>query len=512
MSIKNNTISLQEILETINTLPEAGGDGIKLPTLTNPATEDEVFLNKQIINADGNVRIGGFTIDSELNAQDDLITQIQGALQNKTAGKTVVDDVSKAIIDRTITGISDDNMETIGRWAFAECSSLTTVSFPACTSIGGYAFSRCVALTSVSFPVCTSIGGYAFANCNALTTVSFPMCMSISGYAFQYCAVLNSVSFPVCTSIGSGAFQNCSFLTSVSFPTCTTIGNNAFNSCPRLTTASFPVCTSISNNAFRYCSALTTVSFPTCTNIGDNAFMRCNSLTTVSFPMCMSIDYGAFSTCFKLRTVSFPACTTIDSWAFAYCSSLAIASFPVCTNIGDSAFYDCSSLTIASFPACVMIGNVAFHRCYKLSAVHLEAPSVCTLSNSNAFSLTPFAGYSSYFSGTPYIYVRASLVDAYKSATNWVYFSNYISAIEGSDMWDDGVAEDITFTIDGVLYQAEPEMTWEEWIYSDYNIDNFQEMGDYIMTSDWMDCVYSSANNRVKIIDLIVNKEKYHTA
>lgn len=31
----------------------------------------------------------------------------------------------------------------------------------------------------------------------------------------------------------------------------------------------------------------------------------------------------------------------------------------------------------------------------------------------------------------------------------------------------------ITFTIDGVTYQAEPGMTWEEWVNSKYNTDGY---------------------------------------
>ena len=44
----------------------------------------------------------------------------------------------------------------------------------------------------------------------------------------------------------------------------------------------------------------------------------------------------------------------------------------------------------------------------------------------------------------------------------------------------------ISFTIDGVIYQAEEGMTWEEWINSDYNDNTFGLM----LTSD--DRVFSS--------------------
>jgi hypothetical protein len=65
-----------------------------------------------------------------------------------------------------------------------------------------------------------------------------------------------------------------------------------------------------------------------------------------------------------------------------------------------------------------------------LSQLYLAGSAVYQLYNSNAFEYTPYTGYSASFSGTPYIYVPASLITKYKTATNWAYFSSYFSAIE----------------------------------------------------------------------------------
>lgn len=122
--------------------------------------------------------------------------------------------------------------------------------------------------------------------------------------------------------------------------------------------------------------------------------------------------------------------TTIGSYAFISYPKLTTVNFPACTTIGNNAFANCSKLTSANFPVCTSISTNVFKGCFPLSSLALGASLVCTLAGSNAFSSTPFTGYSSYFSGTPHIYVPASLVDAYKSATNWVYFSSYITAME----------------------------------------------------------------------------------
>jgi len=194
----------------------------------------------------------------------------------------------------TMTSYEDSTVTTIGKGAFAYCSSLANVSFPVCTSIESLAFNSCVSLTSVSFPVCTSIGSSAFYYCSSLTAVSFPSCTSIGGFAFFHCGSLANVSFPSCTSIGDYAFNTCSSLTAASFPVCTTIGQDAFYMCTNMSVASFPVCTTIKSNAFYSCIKMSVISFPSCTTIGGSAFINCVKLETASFPSCETIKARAF--------------------------------------------------------------------------------------------------------------------------------------------------------------------------------------------------------------------------
>ena len=161
------------------------------------------------------------------------------------------------------------------------------------------------------------------------------------------------------------------------------------------------------------------------TQVGDYAFALTN-IRSVNFPICKRIQRYAFASCYQLSSVNFPACTAIWSSAFFTChnSSFTSVSFPACKWIENFAFYDCNNLQIVNLSACTSIAANAFKYCYRLSQFYLTGSSVCTLLDSNAFGNTPYAGYSSYFSGTPYIYVPSSLVDAYKTATNWTYFSS----------------------------------------------------------------------------------------
>lgn len=56
-NLTNNTTSLQEILATVNSLPEAT-NGVELPTLTNEGSASDLLSGKQLISSEGNVVTG----------------------------------------------------------------------------------------------------------------------------------------------------------------------------------------------------------------------------------------------------------------------------------------------------------------------------------------------------------------------------------------------------------------------------------------------------------------------
>ena len=167
---------------------------------------------------------------------------------------------------------------------------------------------------------------------------------------------------------------------------------------------------------------LTNITNDRVDKIRGYAFYSYSSLTTINFPACTGIGSAAFFCCYNLTTISFPACTEIGSHAFGNCKMLTTISLPKCAGIGSLAFNKCSSLTTISLPKCILIAGSAFHSCTSLISVYLMGSSLCKLNASNAFSLTGI------WSNKGSIFVPASLVDAYKSATNWAYFSNRIFA------------------------------------------------------------------------------------
>ena len=80
-NLKSNSNSLQEILETINNLPEASSGG-GTDTSDATAVASDIMLNKTAYTADGKTT-GSFTIDNELTEQNDLISQISTLVNQK---------------------------------------------------------------------------------------------------------------------------------------------------------------------------------------------------------------------------------------------------------------------------------------------------------------------------------------------------------------------------------------------------------------------------------------------
>ncbi|GHU15563.1 hypothetical protein FACS1894163_02740 [Spirochaetia bacterium] len=213
-----------------------------------------------------------------------------------------------------------EGVTSIVRWAFENCTGLTSVSIPeGVTSIGFSAFGDCTGLMAIQ----VDADNTAFSSRNGVlfnkaedTLIQYP-----PGLKGQY-AIPEGV-----TGIGSGAFEDCTGLTSVSIPEGVTgIGSGAFEDCTGLTSVSIPEgVTSIAGWAFRNCTGLTSVSIPEgVTSIALWAFRNCTGLTSVSIPAGVTrIGSGAFEGCTSLSSVSIPASVIlIYDDAFKGCTSL----------------------------------------------------------------------------------------------------------------------------------------------------------------------------------------------
>ena len=161
--------------------------------------------------------------------------------------------------------------------------------------------------------------------------------------------------------------------------------------------------TTISDYAFAYCCSLTSITIPSSvTNISNYAFAYCYSLTSVTIPGSVtSVGESAFSSCYSLTSVTIPgSVTSIGTYAFQVCYSLTSVTIPSSvTSIGSRAFYNCLSILEYDFSS------------------HSTIPALSgtdTIGNINKICK---------------IKVPASLESAWKSATNWNTYADYIVGV-----------------------------------------------------------------------------------
>ena len=169
----------------------------------------------------------------------------------------------------SVTFEDESVCEMIGRSAFEDCDSLTSIEIPdSVTSIGAYAFSNCFSLTSVVIgDGVTSIGIYAFRYCSKLVFNEYENAEYLGNDNNPYHALIAaSSSNSSCTINGNtkviadNAFYNRGISGTVIIPEgVISIGNSAFGKCVGLKNVVIPSSvTTIGDYAFLISSAVST--------------------------------------------------------------------------------------------------------------------------------------------------------------------------------------------------------------------------------------------------------------
>lgn len=250
--------------------------------------------------------------------------------------------------------IDGKNVTEIGSWAFANCTTIHSVTIPATVkTIGRSAFQNCTGLSYAYLAEgsnLTEIGDSAFAS-SGICTMEFPAKLKkISARCFQDTYIV-SFSFSEgaqLEAIGDSAFEDCKSLYNYKIPsTVTSIGARAFANCTQLTIAgSSRNLEYIGKAAYLNCEALSTFKlYDELLEIGDSAFQNCINLLSVGVNVTSKLEH-------------------IGNSAFEGCTTLPLFRFPLSLKtIGDRSFKDTLLAYVLLLDNLLVVGNDAFTGC-----------------------------------------------------------------------------------------------------------------------------------------------------
>ena len=187
----------------------------------------------------------------------------------------IIETISNTLIAGCKQTIIPNSVTSIGKNAFWECFSLTSITIPnSVTSIGEKAFQDCSSLTSVALPnTLINIGKCVFCGCFNLTSITIP----------------NSVK-----SIESGAFCSCSSIKVES-------NNEVYDS----RNGCNAIIETATNTLIIGCQ--NTIVPNSIISIGERAFCNCKSMTSITLPQSVkNIGHHAFHNCSSLKTITIP--------------------------------------------------------------------------------------------------------------------------------------------------------------------------------------------------------------
>ena len=364
----------------------------------------------------------------------------------------------------------------ISNQAFRACTmSLVNVSLPVCEFISNNAFENCWKLETIYAPVCSFLSNNVFTNCSKLSDVTLTNCYFISNNVFSNCTSLETIDLPNLIFMGDYAFNRCTKLSSLSVPNVVWIGGLTFELCTSMSEYNFPNAVYVSGATFNQCpDNITTMSLPAFLSTArwyTNGVFLNNQIDTVylgtecyGVPSYADVMSGtAQITSLYVNAYEYSKYLTAPGWSDMssnilpygdpskpmlqysdgliygdtkgidknYSTYLGISasdvtkvSLPNCVGIMSSTFQTSPNLSEVYLPECRLIAQSAFTFCGSLSKLTLGFSGICQLFNSQTFQGTRFWNKS----GS--IFVPASLVDSYKTAQYWSYFSSCIFPIE----------------------------------------------------------------------------------
>ena len=212
------------------------------------------------------------------------------------------DEFARSIVNKTITSYSDDEITSIGAYAFNGCSKLQGVNAQNVATVGDYAFENCSALTGVNVGNTISVGSGAFRNCTSLKRLDLPKATILNGYLAYNCSSLTELNIPSATS-GRGYAIAGTKIEHIYLPKFTIPGSSVFRDAKYLRTVDMPSLVRVEQFLFMGCSALETVTFPKANYVGSQAMDGCSALAYADLAVCKSIGAKGFYNCTSFETL-----------------------------------------------------------------------------------------------------------------------------------------------------------------------------------------------------------------
>lgn len=361
-------------------------------------------------------------------------------------------------ISKTIASSSISNSSL-----FSNCYSLKHITFPTLDSSYSFTntFTNCYNLISASIPrIVGTTFSSVFSTCYSLSSITVPDNITNFNPSFvQSCFHISKIVIPDSVTYISTNFYGCYNLkkiithktnlevsSSSAFSTCYTLENIPFSitltnsgsttkisqlfynmySLKSIPTWSKSVgnITEWGNYVYGSCYLIKTAYIPsTITDLGTYTFQNCYCLESVDLPNNLTImGTNCFYQCYSLSSITIPnTVTSIGNQCFQYCYSLSQITLSTSLATLGSNVFSSTKLTTLTIPASVTsIGNQCFSNCTAMQEYHFLRTTPPTL-GTTAFSSIP-SGCKIY---VPYS-ADHSILNAYKTATNWSTYASYI--------------------------------------------------------------------------------------
>lgn len=251
-----------------------------------------------------------------------------------------------------------------------------------------------------------------------------------SGFCVN-CSNLTKVLVPNVKKIGRGAFSQSSFQED---------GEYDFSNVETLEYRCF-------DNSYVYEGFISDNTFPKLKNLDPNSFINLRSASPLSISL-NNIEFVQIKSFQNANVGSFSSTSanSINAYAFLDCKKLTSINIPNVDYINDFAFWNCIELPEISLPKCTRLGHdkgYVFQNCPKLKKITFGAEtenfSIYYLGASNNLENIIFLKQTippNLITENPFpttklqaIYVPDEAVDAYKTATNWVTYADYIKPL-----------------------------------------------------------------------------------